>query len=266
MKTPLKSRDLELLSAYLDNRLADRERTALEARLAKDRHLQTELAELRTTVQALRSLPKLKAPRNYTLSPETAEALRRRPWSFFPALQVMATLSTALFLLVVGVDAFSRFSSGGALTASAPSAPMVAQATAAPQLEMAQAPTDTTAAEPYAEATPMSTEAPAAPAEGQAKVSTPEPGAPEGVGGGGTDMAMTETPVPAIAADANPTDAARSAAGAATSVPEEIAPASAPEPAAQPAAPRVTLLQLETVLGLLALLLGTATFLARRFG
>lgn len=65
----LNPQDLELLSAYLDNMLNDAERSALEARLADDGVLRAELDGLRTTIALIKSLPTLKAPRNFTLTP-----------------------------------------------------------------------------------------------------------------------------------------------------------------------------------------------------
>jgi hypothetical protein len=71
-------RDLELLSAYLDGALPDRERDQLEQRLARDQTLRAVLDELRDTVALVRDLPRLKAPRSFTLDP-TVYA-RRIPW------------------------------------------------------------------------------------------------------------------------------------------------------------------------------------------
>jgi hypothetical protein len=67
--TPLSERDLHLLSAYLDGELADREQRALEERLAHDAALRSELDQLRDTVALVRDLPRLKAPRHFTLDP-----------------------------------------------------------------------------------------------------------------------------------------------------------------------------------------------------
>lgn len=66
--------EYELLSAYLDNMLTEAERTALEARLAGDDALRAELEALRNTVSLIKSLPVLKAPRNFTLTPEMVKS------------------------------------------------------------------------------------------------------------------------------------------------------------------------------------------------
>lgn len=66
--------EYELLSAYLDNMLNEAERTALEARLVGDDSLRAELEALRNTVSLIKALPVLKAPRNFTLTPEMVKS------------------------------------------------------------------------------------------------------------------------------------------------------------------------------------------------
>jgi hypothetical protein len=63
------AQDLLLLSAYIDQALSPDEQAALEARLLREPDLQAELDSLRATVAQLKALPRLKAPRNYTLDP-----------------------------------------------------------------------------------------------------------------------------------------------------------------------------------------------------
>lgn len=88
-------RDLELLSAYLDGELTDREREALEKRLAQDGTLRATLQSLRDTVALVRDLPPLKAPRNFTLDP----AVYGRPvrwWQRWFTLGTVLQISGAL--------------------------------------------------------------------------------------------------------------------------------------------------------------------------
>lgn len=61
--------ELQALSAYIDNQLSSTERVALEQRLQQDTRLRAELESLQSTVALVRSLPTLKAPRNFTLDP-----------------------------------------------------------------------------------------------------------------------------------------------------------------------------------------------------
>ena len=93
--------DIELLSAYLDNQLSPHQRAVLEARLRREPGLSSELDSLRNTRQMLRSLPKLRAPRNFTLSAQTYQkgAPARLP-AFFGAVSALS--SALLILLVIG--------------------------------------------------------------------------------------------------------------------------------------------------------------------
>lgn len=93
--------DLMLLSAYLDGELSSHERINLEARLQQEPELQAELAELQQVVALIQSMPRTRAPRNYTLDP----ALYRRPKkiSFFPALRYVSALAAALVMIFIGV-------------------------------------------------------------------------------------------------------------------------------------------------------------------
>ena len=68
MKNQITSRDIERLSAYLDNQLDGKERARLEERLIADRELRRELQELEKTRLLLRELPRLRAPRNFVNS------------------------------------------------------------------------------------------------------------------------------------------------------------------------------------------------------
>ena len=69
MSANISPRDLQTLSEYLDDQLSAREKAQLEARLQKSAELREELVGLRQTRLMLRSLPKRRAPRNFTLNP-----------------------------------------------------------------------------------------------------------------------------------------------------------------------------------------------------
>jgi hypothetical protein len=99
-------RDLELLSAYLDGELTDREKELLEQRLARENALRAELDDLRDTVALVGDLPRLKAPRNFTLDPAVyGRPLRHRLFTLKSALQLSGALgavaSIALIILAV---------------------------------------------------------------------------------------------------------------------------------------------------------------------
>lgn len=101
MNKPLSSRDLENLSAYLDSQMTPSERSRLEAQLAVNPGLQTALDDLRQTRQLIRSLPKVKAPRNFTLKPSMLPARPPRPVFSLGALSFSAFSALAAILLLV---------------------------------------------------------------------------------------------------------------------------------------------------------------------
>ncbi len=92
-------RDVERLSAYLDGRLERSEAARLEAQLSQDPQLRLELQELRATVRALSSLPRMPPPRSFTLQSQT---VGRR--TGYPFLQLGTALAALSFLVVVGAD------------------------------------------------------------------------------------------------------------------------------------------------------------------
>jgi hypothetical protein len=110
----------ELLSAYLDGELGERERQRLEARLAQDPALRAELRALHQTVSLMHELPQVAAPRNFILSRSLVEvqqpaarpeprALRpsseqaRRAWAA-PLLTAATAVVSLLFVVVLVGD------------------------------------------------------------------------------------------------------------------------------------------------------------------
>jgi hypothetical protein len=193
-------RDLETLSAYLDGELAAPEAARLEARLEAEPALKAALDELRATSQAVRSLPALRVPRNFTLTPQMAGIRPRRP--AYPMLRLAAALATIGFVLVSGLDVLSR---GLALGAGAP----------APSFEtarLAQPP-----AEQGAATAPSATQEAAAPAmalgvENQAADTGEVPQTPivgggiGGYGGGGPEETIQPPAVQAEGATVGPAE------------------------------------------------------------
>lgn len=102
----LSRRDLERLSAYLDGELPERQAARLEARLEREPDLRRGLQALRATRGVLRSLPELRAPRDFTLSPDTVGA-RGAGWSLFPVFRMATAIAAAALALVVGLDVLS---------------------------------------------------------------------------------------------------------------------------------------------------------------
>ncbi|MEW5869278.1 MAG: hypothetical protein AB1894_08390 [Chloroflexota bacterium] len=103
MTTPqISSRDWEAMSAYLDGQLAQKERSRLEARLREDAALRSGMEELHRTRAVLRRQPGLRAPRNFTLTPQMAglHAGRRTTSSAFATLRLASVLATIFFAIV----------------------------------------------------------------------------------------------------------------------------------------------------------------------
>ena len=100
----LPSRELELLSAYLDGELKPRQARKLEARLQVDPRLREELRKLRAVSRSLRALPQVKPPRSFVLAPEMVGASRS---AGYPALRLATALAAFAFVSLLGVDLFA---------------------------------------------------------------------------------------------------------------------------------------------------------------
>jgi anti-sigma factor RsiW len=128
MKPQLSHRDYEQISAYLDGGLKPKERARVEARLQSNDALQAALQEIRKTRSLLRSLPRMRSPRNFTLTPAMVGKPVTRfglyPSSYY-TLRLSAVLSSVLLVCVLIGD----FLTSGLRPAMMPTmAPMPAQA------------------------------------------------------------------------------------------------------------------------------------------
>jgi hypothetical protein len=248
----------ELLSAYLDDQLDAGDRARLEARLAVDPALRSELEMLRRTVALVRDLPSQPVPRNFILPQETASGVRRAPrqqlvratrtrW-LAPFLTAATTVIGLLFVAVLAGDLL--FSGVGGMTQLAAPVP-AAERESAPAEEAAgdeqEAPqmlaiTESPEKEAGAEAPPgggegeyLATPPPAAAAlptasEEAEKVGGPMPASEEtplaAAGGGGGPTVESPAPTPTPVAEA-----ADAAAQTGTSEAERAAPVPPPGPA-----------------------------------
>ncbi len=101
MKTSLTPRDWQEISAYLDKQLSPAAQDRLEARLAHEPELNQAFENLRRQRAVLRSLPRQRASRNFTLTPAMAGQPIRQPG--YPALRLVSALaSLVLVVLLVG--------------------------------------------------------------------------------------------------------------------------------------------------------------------
>jgi hypothetical protein len=152
MTKELSRRDWERLSAYLDGQLSPREHARLVARLEEDADLRTALENLRTTREALRSLPSLKAPRNFTLSPEMVSQPKQKSMPLVPIFRLASVLASLLFVIVVIGDVLG-LGRGVGLMQPAMEAPVAEMLVEEEQEEVVgvAAPTETAIAEDAAE-------------------------------------------------------------------------------------------------------------------
>jgi len=125
----ISEQDFDQLSAYLDNQLSTKEKLALEARLLVEPELKATLRALRLQTRALRDLPTVKVPRNFTLTAKQAEAIRPTRRSFFetlfPAFRLATSLSATAFVVLLMVSVLNTSMLAQPQTVSAP---MVADA------------------------------------------------------------------------------------------------------------------------------------------
>ncbi len=211
---PLSPHDWETLSAYLDGELSSQEKARLEARLWKDASLRNALDELGRTRLALRNLPRLRAPRNFTLSRKMV-AVKPAPrlYPFFGFASALATV----FLLVVLLMDFLGFGEPArppvALMQLTQTAIQVAaERNITPAEESLPAPTEAIAASqlaaPPPEATPASPEMPMAKRAASEETALPTETPVVAEEGLALKMVAPETETPADSGEATPTDPA----------------------------------------------------------
>lgn len=161
-------KDLILLNSYVDGRLDEKERAALEARLGRDDALRAELESLGQTVSLLRLAERVPIPRSFTLAPARYGKTVGVSWleriGYKPS---MAGVVAALVLMCAGALLLSsgllnpraaatmapqeaQFAAGESLKAATEVA--MEEATEAPALE---------AGAPSADLSPLATQPPA---------------------------------------------------------------------------------------------------------
>jgi hypothetical protein len=117
MNNQITARDYELISAYLDNQLSDKDRALLESRLKSEPILQAELHEISKTRQLLKSLPVLRAPRNYFIQ---AEAIQTRPTlRLAPVFGIVSAVASVVLAMVIFGSTFFSSSNPVAMAPAA---------------------------------------------------------------------------------------------------------------------------------------------------
>jgi len=105
------------LSPYVDGALSLAEATRLEAHLAACDACRADLDELRSTVSAVRELPRADVPRSFALTPRMLEPRTAAPGASAPPLALgmrLASAGVAIFLAVVVIGDLSDAGGGGA--------------------------------------------------------------------------------------------------------------------------------------------------------
>jgi len=108
MTENISRRDWERLSAYLDQQLSAKESARLKARMQTDIVLLNAFKELQMARVALKQLPHLRAPRNFTLTPEMVGIRKQQPSRWYPAFRFASMLTSLLFVFIIVGDFFSR--------------------------------------------------------------------------------------------------------------------------------------------------------------
>lgn len=97
-------KELILLSAYLDNELSIAKRQSLEKRLQNEPDLRRKLDDLRKTKMALRSLARVHAPRNFTLTPDMVKVRQKRQVPWFSTLKLATSLAAILLVMLFSFE------------------------------------------------------------------------------------------------------------------------------------------------------------------
>ncbi|MBN1146385.1 MAG: hypothetical protein JXA78_03950 [Anaerolineales bacterium] len=130
MNTRISPRERDVLSAYLDGQLSSRQQAQIESRLQASPELRHALEELSQARSLLRSAPRQRAPRNFTLTPEMAglrPGVRSLPGAY-PVLRLASALAALFFVVIfAGELVFGSMQSEPMFVAQAPqlSAPVM---------------------------------------------------------------------------------------------------------------------------------------------
>ncbi len=101
-------RDIENLSAYIDGQLSESESKRLQARLESDAELDSVLSDIRSARNILKTLPKRKAPKNFTLTRKMVGLKPPLPKTY-PLFRLATIFATLLFVASISVNALSPY-------------------------------------------------------------------------------------------------------------------------------------------------------------
>ena len=117
-------KEIEILSAYLDNALTDEEERRLKARLSQDAALREDLENLRLTRYVLRQTPQIKRQRSFILTPEMVQK-QRFAWRALNISRMVAVGASVLFGVVLAGQLFLGMRAGSVAMAPAENVAMM---------------------------------------------------------------------------------------------------------------------------------------------
>ena len=96
--------ELNMLSAYIDNALKEKEVKQLESRLEKEPELRERFENLKRTKLLLSRLDPVRAPRNYTLTPDMVEVRGKKNKPLFTTLRLASSFAAILLVVLFGIQ------------------------------------------------------------------------------------------------------------------------------------------------------------------
>lgn len=108
MNKGLSARDLELVSAYLDNALPPEERAAFEQRLKAEPALAHALTDLEGTRILLRRAPQRRAPRSFALRADMVSAPQKTIFGGWTSLNLVSAAATLVLMLIFAGDIWAN--------------------------------------------------------------------------------------------------------------------------------------------------------------
>ncbi len=101
-KIQISPSEWQLLSAYLDDQVSSDERIQVERKLESDDAFRQAMLSMQKTRLVLRSMPRRKVPRNFTLTPEMVPA--RRTFQLFPLLRFSSAFAAIAAVVLFAVQ------------------------------------------------------------------------------------------------------------------------------------------------------------------
>jgi anti-sigma factor RsiW len=95
----------EVLTAYLDDNLSPKDKQQFEQLLHSDESLRRDLEQQRSIKQAMAQLPRVRAPRSFTLDPSLyGRPSQQRVFNLYPAVRTATVLAMFVFIALVSID------------------------------------------------------------------------------------------------------------------------------------------------------------------